>query len=106
MPATSKNDDDDDEDDDNDNDDENVEQVVWEFMDDAGTWTRYSHGHNAAIERRYQAQLVDQDDCPIERIKTNFWTYEVDVNEMIQTNIDHGDHRQRQIRRVEVVTPV
>lgn len=39
-----------------------------------------------------------------EKIKSDEWTYKVDVTLFIQTNTDHPGHRQRDVRRRVVKT--
>jgi hypothetical protein len=76
--------------------------VSWEYEDNSG-WTSYGDSHQAVLEASYQIFLRNKHSttaCKV-RIQTDAWAYEVDFEDMVQTNLDHPGHRFRPVRRVE-----
>jgi hypothetical protein len=71
----------------------------WAYEDNTG-WCSYSAGHQAAIEDMYQAFKADATSSSKIHIDTGEWTYEVDVDAMVQINILHPGRRERSVRRL------
>jgi hypothetical protein len=72
---------------------------TWMFYDNSG-WSQYSAAHQREIESFYQAY---QNNPKLYRstliIQTSVWQYELDVARMKQRNLQHCDHRERDIQR-------
>lgn len=97
---------------------------TWEYLDNTG-WRPYCTDHQSLLEARYQAFQSFQTRSstwssltPSARssqsiakakvqLETDEWRYEVDVNKMIQTNLQHAGKKQRDVRRTKsfVSTP-
>lgn len=70
-------------------------QAVWQFLNDDEEWENYLNGHQIQIEQAFQkdpAGIVTIDHFP--------WTYAIDFNVDLQTNLDHPDSKTRKIRRI------
>jgi hypothetical protein len=78
----------------------------WEYEDNTG-WTSYGDSQQAVLESFYQVFLRDKSlttACKV-RIQTDAWAYEVNFEDMVQTNLDHPGHRSRPVRRLEKSYP-
>jgi hypothetical protein len=76
--------------------------VSWEYQDNTG-WMSYGDSQQAVLESFYQVFLRDKRPttaCKV-RIQTDEWVYEVNFEDMVQTNLDHQEHRSRPVRRLE-----
>jgi Glycine-rich domain-containing protein-like/WWE domain len=73
--------------------------VIWEFQENSGKWTPYRTDQQNILESGYK-KLVHATPaiCKVQ-IQAGPWTYEVDVQTLKQTNMEHEDHTQRNIRR-------
>ena len=71
--------------------------ITWEFRNDDGGWTAYREGHQAVLENTYQTFLASRN--PKIEVKTNDWTYQVDVEAMVQENVEHAAGKKRNVRR-------
>ena len=74
----------------------------WEYEDNTG-WMSYGDSQQAVLESFYQVFLRNKNlttACKV-RIQTDAWAYEVDFEDMVQTNLDHQGHRSRPVRRLE-----
>ena len=72
--------------------------ATWEYLDNAG-WKPYASTHQSIIERYHQDFANQRVTSSKVLIKSDEWTYEVDVALFVQTNTDHAGHRQRDVRR-------
>ena len=101
-------------DDSNDNDDLEAGTIAgWHFEDDDKSWKAYNDNDQGRLESAYRAHqkflassTSDRTKKPptVVKIQSLDWLYEVDVEKMVQTNVQHPDHRQRKIKR-EVPAP-
>lgn len=73
-------------------------KYCWEYLDNSG-WKPYSAAHQSLIEQHHQNFAKKKASSSIVQIKSDEWTYEVDVALMTQTNTGHPTHRQRDVRR-------
>jgi hypothetical protein len=71
---------------------ESAASVIWEFQDNNG-WTSYSSPHQQALESAYQSGIGSV------IVETEVWKYEVDFTTSTQVNLDHAEHRRRNVRR-------
>ena len=71
--------------------------MTWEFSDNSA-WKEYGQLHQVKIEGAYQVFLGNPS-MKTTIIKSDEWTYEVDLDAMVQTNIQHQDRTRRDIRR-------
>jgi Poly(ADP-ribose) polymerase catalytic domain/WWE domain len=69
--------------------------ALWQFLDNNG-WADYRQAHQAALEaaRRNGNRTL--------QVRTEQWNYEVDLQSMVQTNLDHANHKRRQVRRLSI----
>jgi hypothetical protein len=72
--------------------------AIWEFQDNNGAWTTYSTDQQSILEEAYRKLHATPGSCKVQ-IKGGPWTYEVDVQSLNQTNVEHEDHTQRNIQR-------
>ena len=72
--------------------------AVWEFEGDTG-WQAYDSSHQVLLEDHYQAFQDGQVISSTIPLHSGRWLYEVDVINMIQTNQEHPNRRQRALRR-------
>lgn len=80
----------------------NVSWEYQEYQDNSG-WTSYGDSQQAVLESFYQVFLRNKSlttACKV-RIQTDAWAYEVNFEDMVQTNLDHSGHRSRPVRRLE-----
>jgi hypothetical protein len=76
--------------------------VSWEYQDNSA-WALYGDSQQAVLESSYQVFLRNKSlttACKT-RIQTDEWAYEVNFEDMVQTNLDHPGHRSRPVRRLE-----
>ena len=74
--------------------------VTWEYRF-SKSWRPYSKPHQLSLENAYQQHLIHPGDHGNNKvyINTTDWKYEVDLQSMIQTNIQHKNRKQRRVRR-------
>jgi WWE domain len=72
-------------------------EMIWEYQDNNG-WREYGRLHQDIIESAYLAFLDDPNMNTVQ-IRTDLWTYELDLVAMVQTNVEHPSHNRRPIRR-------
>jgi type II secretory pathway pseudopilin PulG len=72
---------------------------TWMYLDSGG-WVPYSSCHQSILENKHQVFVNDNSISSKVQIQTDEWTYEVDVKQMVQTNMGHADSRTRNVRRV------
>ena len=83
-------------------DSDDDKEVIWEFRHNSG-WKPYSDDHQTTLEDSYKAWVVKKSGkSSTVRIGTDEWSYEVDLNQMTQKNMEHSDGRERDVRRREV----
>ena len=70
--------------------------VMWMWEADNGDWVRYNEGAESEIEDAFQRDPHAQI-----RIEILPWTYEINLRENTQTNLDHPNNRTRNICRIE-----
>jgi histone H2A len=73
----------------------------WQFKNDYGTWSDYAADASREVERAYAAWVVNPH-IDVRSVMSGSWNYMVDFNLMQQQNIQHQNHRVREIRRVAV----
>jgi hypothetical protein len=76
--------------------------VSWEYQDNTG-WMSYGDSQQAVLESFYKVFLRNKRPttaCKV-HIQTDTWAYEVNLEDMVQTNLDHPGHRSRPVRRLE-----
>jgi hypothetical protein len=71
--------------------------VTWEYLDETG-WKKYDAAYQKIIENAYGSRGVLKSTKVT--IKSDAWSYEVDLDRMVQTNIEHSGHRERDVRRL------
>ena len=76
--------------------------ATWEYLDNKG-WKPFSAAHQSIIERHHQNFVNRKVLSSKVKIDTDEWTYEVDVANFVQRNMDHPGHKQRRIRRQQPV---
>ena len=69
----------------------------WVYMDKE--WKPYKPADQAKIEGVYQASKKNAATPSKVQIKSDEWTYEVDIDKFCQINIDHSEHTERKINR-------
>lgn len=73
----------------------------WQYMDDSQSWQDYDSSAASELETRYQSYIsgsqTSADPVPS---GSHGWRYDVNFQTMIQTNVDHIQHKQRPIRRI------
>jgi len=80
------------------------DDFTWEFQGDDG-WVAYSDANQAILKASYKRYKGGKggkwasNKHKTVRIKSGDWTYEVDLANMTQTNIQHQGRRQRAVRR-------
>lgn len=80
-------------------------QVVWEFLDNAGIWTPYAPSQQVRLEDAHLQLLINpKNKLAVVKMKSDEWAYEVDVQTMVQTNIQHPARTTRAVRRQEPMT--
>jgi hypothetical protein len=72
---------------------------TWEYLDNSG-WVPYGASHQSILENTYHACVNSPSMSSKVQIQTDEWAYEVDVEQNVQTNLDHADSRTRSVRRV------
>lgn len=72
-------------------------EVIWQFVNDNGEWENYLNGHQIQIEQSYK-----HDSAGIVTIQHFPWTYAIDFNVNVQTNLDHEDLKSRKVRRIHL----
>ena len=70
-----------------------TDEGAWEFQDDDGSWKAYDDAAQAVIEGAWAGGTV------VVNVTCGAWTYTVDLNQMVQTNIQHPARTARPIRR-------
>eukprot|EP00567_Pseudictyota_dubia_P002061 CAMPEP_0197465518 /NCGR_PEP_ID=MMETSP1175-20131217/64580_1 /TAXON_ID=1003142 /ORGANISM="Triceratium dubium, Strain CCMP147" /LENGTH=917 /DNA_ID=CAMNT_0043001535 /DNA_START=549 /DNA_END=3302 /DNA_ORIENTATION=- len=76
--------------------------AVWEYLDATGKWKRYDAASQGKIENVYQQFSAGSSPVSTLQIKSGEWRYEIDVDSMKQTNIEHSNRTKRKIRRRQV----
>jgi hypothetical protein len=72
--------------------------IIWEYKDNSG-WKPFCPAHQSIIEKSHQDFAMKKASSSTVQIKTDEWSYEVDVSNCVQTNLDHPSRRQRDVRR-------
>ena len=70
--------------------------ALWEF-DDNGTSKAYDDAVQGELESAYLS--AGSRHSVVVKLKAGQWNYEVDVVQLVQTNVSHSARTQRQIRR-------
>ena len=71
---------------------------IWEYCNDNNTWEAYDEHNQKLLEDTYQKLLMPPP-SPTVQIQTDQWRYEINLQTMMQTNIEHVSRKQRPIRR-------
>jgi len=72
------------------------QKPVWQFKH--GTWHDYDQAASDVVEEAYQ-DWKKNPYIDIRAIKSGYWNYSIDFKRMVQTNIQHDAHTQREVRR-------
>jgi hypothetical protein len=72
---------------------------TWEYLGNSG-WAQFHLSNDSILENAYQAFVDDNSMPSTVLLQTDEWAYEVDVKQMVQTNMEHADRRTRSVRRV------
>jgi WWE domain-containing protein len=79
---------------------------VWEYRNyRTGGWDKYDPEASESVDQAFQAYLMDPKCMDVRSVHSGDWEYQVDFQNMKQTNISHGKHRVREIRRVPTTLP-
>lgn len=70
----------------------------WQYFDNG--WFDYNLDASKAVEEAYQDYISNPGMWDVRAVKSGRWHYQVDFPNMKQTNIEHDDHTQRDIRRI------
>jgi hypothetical protein len=70
----------------------------WQYFDNG--WFDYHPDASKAVEEAYQDYVSNPGMWDVRAVKSGRWHYQVDFPNMKQTNIEHDDHTQRDIRRI------
>lgn len=73
-------------------------QYIWQYHH--GGWYNYDAAASKIVEDHYKEFLENPGKNDVRSVHSGHWNYLVDFLNMKQTNIQHQDHTQRDIRRV------
>ena len=77
----------------------------WQYWVDDGVdgkttaWYDYDYSGSCRVERLYMEHKNNPGFLSTRLFDNGIYTYQVDLQSMIQTNMDHSNHKQRRIRR-------
>lgn len=74
----------------------------WQFKTDTGAWANYSPAASKEVEKAYASWRVNPH-VDVRAVHSGAWQYMVDFNLNRQQNIQHPEHKTRDIRRVSLV---
>lgn len=72
----------------------------WQYQENSSTFGDYDPKASALVERAYCEYMAAPSNWDVRSVESGEWCYQVDFPNMIQTNIQHENHRVRRIRRV------
>jgi len=72
------------------------ENIIWQYKH--GKWLDYDTDASVQVELAYQDWLGNKS-VDVRAVKSGSFQYQVDFNQMKQTNIQHPNHTMREIRR-------
>lgn len=72
----------------------------WQYFDNG--WFDYHAEASKLVEEAYQDYIAHPGMWDVRAVKSGRWHYQVDFPNLKQTNIEHDDHTQRDIRRVAI----
>eukprot|EP01118_Nematostelium_gracile_P005437 TRINITY_DN1720_c0_g1_i1.p1 TRINITY_DN1720_c0_g1~~TRINITY_DN1720_c0_g1_i1.p1 ORF type:complete len:159 (-),score=46.53 TRINITY_DN1720_c0_g1_i1:527-1003(-) len=74
---------------------------VWQYECERQGWTDFDSNASQQLEELYRRRLMHPEHSN-ERTKVHSgeWEYMIDFDRMIQTNTEHQEHRERNIRRI------
>jgi len=70
----------------------------WQYEDNG--WKNYDVAASDTVEEVYQNYLSNRGDNDVRAVHSGSWEYQVDFMALKQTNIQHPNHKTRNIRRV------
>eukprot|EP01114_Cavostelium_apophysatum_P014064 TRINITY_DN3546_c0_g1_i4.p1 TRINITY_DN3546_c0_g1~~TRINITY_DN3546_c0_g1_i4.p1 ORF type:complete len:247 (-),score=57.76 TRINITY_DN3546_c0_g1_i4:84-824(-) len=73
---------------------------VWQYLENDHTWQNYDTAASDLVEEIFLKYLGNKGDTDVRAVKSGQWEYMVDFIALKQTNIQHENHRIRNIRRV------
>ncbi|KAI2489089.1 hypothetical protein MHU86_25503 [Fragilaria crotonensis] len=73
---------------------------VWEYEDNG--WCPLAPASQAIVESAFRAYISGASRESTQTFRSERWTYEVNFVTMRQTNLDHPNHRQRNLQRRDV----
>ena len=71
----------------------------WQYKGDSGKFQDYFAAASTEVEKAYASWTVNPH-IDVRSVKSGDWEYQVDFNQMQQTNIRHPNHKVRSIQRV------
>eukprot|EP01102_Stenamoeba_stenopodia_P003384 TRINITY_DN1336_c0_g1_i1.p1 TRINITY_DN1336_c0_g1~~TRINITY_DN1336_c0_g1_i1.p1 ORF type:complete len:238 (-),score=59.63 TRINITY_DN1336_c0_g1_i1:237-950(-) len=75
-----------------------LSEYVWQYEDRG--WHNYDDEASDVVEKAYQDYLLNPGACDVRAVKSGQFHYQVDFVNNKQTNVDHNNHTNRNIRRV------
>jgi len=78
-----------------------LKDFVWQYQDDAGKFKNYDGEASDIVEGCYEEYIKNPNMMDVRAVKSGDWQYQVDFINLKQTNIQHANHKVRNIRRIE-----
>jgi hypothetical protein len=75
-------------------------EFVWQYKGNGNLWENYEARASDAVEEIFLRYKENRGDTDVRAIKSGDWEYQVDFLSFKQTNIQHENHRIRDIRRI------
>jgi len=75
-------------------------EYKWQYEEGSSLFKNYDPKASDIVEEHYQEYLATPSNWDVRSVHSGEWRYQVDFPNMIQTNIQHENHRVRAIRRV------
>lgn len=72
----------------------------WQYQENSSTFGDYGPKASALVEQAYCEYMSAPSNWDVRSVRSGEWCYQVDFPNMIQTNIQHENHKVRRIRRV------
>eukprot|EP01064_Diplonema_japonicum_P030323 TRINITY_DN5141_c0_g1_i1.p1 TRINITY_DN5141_c0_g1~~TRINITY_DN5141_c0_g1_i1.p1 ORF type:complete len:240 (+),score=73.06 TRINITY_DN5141_c0_g1_i1:94-813(+) len=78
----------------------------WQFVENDKTWRDYAEDASAVVEQHFHEWEAEgkRSDIVVRAVKSGDWSYDVCFEKLKQTNADHHNHTERNIRRVPQVS--
>jgi len=72
----------------------------WQYQENSSTFGDYDPKASTLVEQAYSEYIAAPSNWDVRSVRSGEWCYQVDFPNMIQTNIQHENHKVRKIRRV------